>query len=84
MSKQQRHEKDAEYWRREVDMIIDTFETPGVRPGGLVIRLNCTRADLPFAFAIDGQLHYRGRILLPSAKPKQPKLRNIQMDIEGK
>lgn len=83
MSKQKRHEKDSEYWKREVDEIIDTYETPGVRPGGTVIKLNCERADLPFAFDIGGELHYRGRILDPVKKPPQPKLRHFQQDIEG-
>lgn len=84
MSKQQRHEKDADYWRREVDAIIDHYETPGHRRGGAVIQLNCTKADLPFAFVIDGKLHYRGRILAPVAKVKPRKVREIQLDIEGR
>lgn len=84
MSKQQRHERDADYWKRVVDQAIDHYDTPGVRHGGTVIRFDCTKADLPFAFEINGELHYRGRILMPVAKPKQRKLRDIQMDIEGK
>jgi hypothetical protein len=84
MSKQQSHERDAEYWKRIVDDAIDTFERPGTRPGGTVIQFNCTKADLPFAFEINGQLHYRGRILLPVAKPRPRKQRDIQLDIEGR
>jgi hypothetical protein len=84
MIKKQPHETDAQFWQREVDLIIDTFETPGVTPGGPSIRLNCTREDLPFAFEIAGQLHYRGRILIPAAKPKQRKQRDIQSDFVGK
>jgi hypothetical protein len=84
MSKQQKHEKDAEYWRREVDDIINTLEKPGMRQVGTVLQLNCTKAELPFAFEIGGELHYRGRILDPVAKPKQPKLRDVQLSIEGR
>lgn len=84
MSKQKRHESDADFWRREVDEVIDTYDMPGMRPCGPVIKIDCTKEDLPFAFEIDGQLHYRGRILEPCAKPKQRKPRDIQMDIEGR
>lgn len=79
--KQQKHQSDADYWRKEVDRAVDYFEK--ARAGGSVLRFNCTRDDLPFAFEIDGQLHYRGRIIEPVGKPKQPKLREIQQDIEG-
>lgn len=84
MSKQQRHERDADYWKREVDIVIDLFEKQPNWPGGTVLQFNCTKAELPFAFEIAGKLHYRGRILDPVSKPKQRKPRDIQMDIEGK
>jgi hypothetical protein len=84
MIKKQPHETDAQFWKREVDLIIDTFETPGVAAGGPTIRLNCAREDLPFALEIEDQLHYRGRILIPVSKPKQRRQRDVQMDIEGK
>lgn len=83
MSKQHKHERDAEYWQREVDRAIDYYEQGG-RAIPSVLQFNCTKADLPFAFEINGQMHYRGRIIEPVSKPKQRKLREIQLDIEGK
>jgi len=55
MSKQQKHEKDSEYWRRVVDNAIEYYERAGRATP--VLQFNCTKADLPFAFEIDGQLH---------------------------
>lgn len=80
---QQKHERDADYWKRTVNEVIDTLELDSMRKVGPVLRFNCTEDDLPFAFRIGDQLHYRGRILVPTAAPKQKKLREIQLDIEA-
>lgn len=78
--RQHKHEKDAEFWKRQIDEAIDYYDKAGNRTH--VLQFLCSDSDLSFAPEIDGRRHYRGRILLACAKPKQPKLRDVQSDIE--
>jgi len=71
VSKARAHESAAEQLQRDVDKLIDRYETPGVRMGGSVLRVECFKADLVFAVeSPNGDMHYRGRILLPVARKK--------------
>ena len=84
MSAPKKHESDADFWRNEVDKAIDYYNAAGALPS-VVLRFNCRVSDLCFAVYSQGLFHYRGRLLdIVPVKAKQPKLRDLQCDIEAK
>lgn len=84
MSAPKKHESEADFWRNEVDKAIDYYDACGT-PSHVVLRFDCRVSDLRFAVYSQGLFHYRGRLLdIVPVKAKQPKLRDLQSDIEGK
>jgi hypothetical protein len=76
--------KDVDAIKASVDRLIDAYEDGQHRTGGACINVQCFKEDLTFAMeGPDGQMHYRGRILVPVArKKKKPGGAARQTDIE--
>lgn len=84
MTRQQKHERDADYLKRIVDKTIDAYEDGQHRTGGPVVQVFAFARELTFAAVMpNGDIMYRGRILLPVKPLPQRKLNNVQQDIEG-
>lgn len=75
------HLSEPELLKRQVDQLIDAYESGAYRKGGSVVQVRCDPAHLTFALKTpDGLYHYRGRILQPIVKPKPTPRKRDQMD----
>lgn len=76
------YKREAEERKAKIDLLIDTYETPGCRVGPKVIDVDCFPGELKFARRDgDGVLHYRGRILRPIKKRSASAQRHLKSNV---
>lgn len=74
------HLSESELLQRQVDKLLDAYDSGAYRKGGAVIPVRCDPKHLTFAVEQDGLYHYRGRVLQPIVKPKPIPRKRSQLD----
>lgn len=75
------HLSESELLQRQVDKLIDAYDSGNYRPGGTVIKVRCDPNHLTFAVSTqDGLYHYRGRLLQPIVITKPARRGKNQLD----